>query len=413
MQAKIFKRSFEKLLGDASITVDGNKTWDIRVHDPRLYRKAILLGNLGLGESYMDGWWECDDLEELFFRLLTADVEGRLFTLCGAAGNLGGALFNLQVPSRAFAVGKRHYDAGNDLFRAMLDPLMIYSCGYWNGATSLEKAQENKLRLVFDKLGIQPGMKVLDIGCGWGGAAKFAAEQYGAAVVGITISHEQAMFAEKLCRGCNVKIRYMDYRSLKGAFDRIFSIGMLEHVGHRNYRTFFETARRCLTPDGRLLVQTIGGNKPSFCTDPWISRYIFPNSMIPSVSQIAPAFEGGFVLEDWHAFTYDYTLTLRAWHRNFTHRWPELKDAYDDRFYRMWRYYLLSCAAAFRARFIQLWQVLLTPAGIRGEYRVPRDPAVTEMFRDRGNDLARLIRMPEQEHGRRPGSPRSGSAPES
>ncbi len=405
MQANIFNRSLEKLLGAASITLDGKKPWDIRVHDPRLYRKAILQGNLGLGESYMDGWWDCDDLEELFYRLLTADVERRLFTFCGAAGSLAGALFNLQRPSRAFTVGKRHYDAGNNLFKAMLDPLMMYSCAYWNGATSLEKAQENKLRLVFDKLGIKPGMKVLDIGCGWGGAAKLAAEEYGAEVVGITISKEQVLYAEELCRGYNAQIRFMDYRNLEGTYDRIYSIGMLEHVGHKNYRTFFETARRCLKPDGRLLVQTIGGNEPASCTDPWISRYIFPNSMIPSASQIAPAFEGRFVLEDWHVFSFDYTLTLRAWHRNITHRWPELKNAYDNRFYRMWRYYLLSCAAGFRARSIQLWQVLLTPTGIRGEYRVPRDPAVTEMFRDRGNDLARLLRMPEQEHGRPPESP--------
>jgi cyclopropane-fatty-acyl-phospholipid synthase len=413
MLDNIFRTSFEKLFHSAFISVDGKKPWDIRVHDPRLYRKAILQGNLGLGESYMEGWWDCDDLEEFFSRLLSANLDHKLFTLCGAMGSLQAMLFNLQKPSRAFTVGKRHYDTGNDLFMAMLDPLMIYSCAYWNGATSLEKAQENKLRLIFDKLGIQPGMKVLDIGCGWGGAARYAAEHYGAEVVGITVSKEQASLAEKLCRGQTVEIRFMDYRGLEGAFDRIFSLGMLEHVGHRNFRTYFETARRCLKPDGRLLIQTIGGNARTSGTDPWINRYIFPNSMIPSASQIAPAYEPRFVLEDWHSLSFDYTLTLRAWDRNFTNRWPELKHAYDDRFYRMWRYYLLSCAGAFRARFIQLWQVLLTPHGIKGEYRTPHIPVQEELFRGRENGLAKINRMPQPGRWQPRESPRSGTASES
>jgi cyclopropane-fatty-acyl-phospholipid synthase len=409
----IFRKSFEELIGSASITVDGKKPWDIRVHDPRLYSKAMLQGNLGLGESYMDGWWDCDDLESLFFRLLSANVGRRLFTLCGTAGAMAGLLFNLQKPSRAFTVGTSHYDAGNDLFRAMLDPMMIYSCAYWNGATSLEKAQENKLRLVFDKLDIKPGMKVLDIGCGWGGAAKFAAENYGAEVVGVTVSKEQADLARDVCRGRNVEIQLTDYRELEGSFDRIFSLGMIEHVGYKNYRTFFRTARRCLKPEGRLLVQTIGVNEPSSCTDPWISKYIFPNSMIPSASQIAPAYEHSFVLEDWHTFSFDYALTLRAWHQNFTHRWPELKTTYDSRFYRMWRYYLLSCAGAFRARAIQLWQVLLTPSGVRGEFRVPHDPVSLPLFRDRENGPATRSRISELRRWQLRESPRSGAAPES
>ncbi|NTU93407.1 MAG: cyclopropane fatty acyl phospholipid synthase [Chlorobiaceae bacterium] len=413
MQNKIFQRGFEKLLMGSSVTIDGKQPWDIRVHDPRTHRKAMLEGNLGLGESYMDGWWDCDDLEELFFRMISANVEQRLFTVDGLMNTLGGVLFNLQKPSRAFTVGKRHYDAGNDLFRAMLDPLMIYSCAYWNGATSLEKAQENKLRLVFDKLAILPEMKVLDIGCGWGGAAKFAAEHYGANVLGITISREQATFAEERCRDHDVEIRFMDYRNLEGTFDRIYSLGMLEHVGHKNLRTFFDMARRCLKPDGRLLVQSIGGNLPSMGTDPWINRYIFPNSMIPSASQIATAYEPRFVLEDWHSFSFDYTLTLRAWRRNFMHRWPELKHHYDERFYRMWQYYLQSCAGAFRARSLQLWQVLLTPCGIRGDYRVQHDPAMKHLFTDRDSVQAQLPRTYGSLRWQQRESPRSGAAPES
>ena len=413
MYDNIFRRSLEKLLSAASITVDGKKPWDISVHDPRFYRKTMLQGNLGFGEAYMDGWWDCDDIEGLIFRILSSHVDQQLVNMPGITGMIAGALVNMQKPSRAFSIGKRHYDAGNDLFRAMLDPMMIYSCAYWNGATSLEKAQENKLRLVFDKLGLQPGMKLLDIGCGWGGAAKFAAEHYGAKVLGITVSKQQAELASESCKGHDVEIRFMDYRKLEGTFDRVYSLGMLEHVGHRNYRTFFETARRCLRPDGRLLVQTIGGNTPSTGNDPWVERYIFPNSMLPSASQIAPAYESRFVLEDWHAFAYDYTLTLRAWRQNFNHRWPELKHAYDHRFYRMWDYYLQSFAGSFKARSIQLWQVLLSPAGIRGEYRAPHEPLAREAFRGKGNGQARRYRMPLPGRMLPRESPRSGAGSES
>lgn len=399
MLENLFRKSFTELFAAADITIDGKKPWDIKVHDSRLFRKAMLQGSLGLGESYMDGWWDCNDLEELFYRLFTANVDQKVHTLCGTKCSLMGAIFNLQKPSRAFTIGRRHYDVGNDLFRAMLDPLMIYSCAYWNGTTSLEKAQENKLRLVCDKLGIEPGMRVLDIGCGWGGTARYIAGHYGAKVTGITVSGEQVELAREFCRGYDVDIRYMDYRNLDDSFDRILSLGMLEHVGHKNYRAFFETARHCLNPDGRLLVQTVGSNVPTTGPDPWIGEYIFPNSMLPSSSQITPAYESLFVLEDWHSFSFDYTLTLRAWHKNFNHRWPEFKHAYDKHFYRMWEYYLLSFSGAFRARAIQLWQLLLSPSGIKGEFRVPHDPLPLKTFTDRENGPKRPTRIPGPQSG--------------
>ncbi|MGC8775095.1 MAG: cyclopropane fatty acyl phospholipid synthase [Chlorobaculum sp.] len=374
MLDQLFQQRLETLLAAANITINGNSPWDIRVHDRRMFRKTVLQGNLGFGESYMEGWWDCDDLEELFFRILSAGLDRQLVTLANVAEYLQGALINLQKPARAFTVGKRHYDAGNDLFRAMLDPLMMYSCACWHGARELDEAQENKLCLVFDKLALEPGMTLLDIGCGWGGAARFAAERYGARVVGITVSKEQASFAREFCKGFDVDIRLMDYRQLEGSFDRIVSIGMLEHVGYKNYRTYFDTALRCLRPDGRMLVQSIGSNAPVTSTDPWIEKYIFPNSMLPSVSQIGHGFEGRFVLEDWHSLSHDYAMTLKAWERNVTCNWARLEQRYDRKFYRMWRYYLLSCAGAFRARTIQLWQILLTPSGIKGACCIPHQP---------------------------------------
>ena len=381
----LFRDRLKTLLDTAGVTIDGPNPWDVRVHDPRMFRKTVLEGNLGFGESYMDGWWECDDLDELFYRILSSGIDQQLVTLTKAVKTLQSTVRNLQKPARAFTVGKRHYDAGNDLFLAMLDPLMLYSCACWNKTSELAQAQRNKLTLVFDKLGLEPGMKLLDIGCGWGGTARFAAEQYGAKVVGITVSEEQASFARKFCANLDVEIRLMDYRKLEGTFDRIVSLGMLEHVGYRNYRTFFETARHCLHHDGRLLVQSIGSNTPSMANDPWIEKYIFPNSLLPAASQITRAYERCFILEDWHSFGHDYSLTLKAWEENFRRNWPRLEKNYDNRFYRMWRYYLLSCSGAFRARAIQLWQILLSPSGIRGKCQIPHEPSASG-FRDRESD---------------------------
>jgi cyclopropane-fatty-acyl-phospholipid synthase len=412
MLDNLIRDRVEKLFDSAAVSVNGYRPWDIKIHDRRIYRKTLLQGSLGFGESYVDGWWDCDELDELFFRILSTGLDKKVGALSKAMEALVGTIVNLQSPVRAFTVGKRHYDAGNDLFEAMLDRLMIYSCAFWNGARDLDEAQENKLRLVFDKLGLEPGMKLLDIGCGWGGTARFAAEHFSAHVVGVTVSREQAEFAATYCNGFDVDIRLMDYRKVEGLFDRIVSLGMLEHVGHKNYRTFFEKARRCLKPEGRLMVQTIGGNRPASCTDPWIGTYIFPNSMLPSASQIAAGYEGRFVLEDWQSLSYDYALTLKAWERNITRNWPQLKNDYDGKFYRMWRYYLLSCAGAFRARTIQLWQILLSPSGIRGECRIPHDLS-SRQFRDKGNGHWKPLRMPVPGLGQHRESPRSGAASES
>jgi cyclopropane-fatty-acyl-phospholipid synthase len=251
----------------------------------------------------------------------------------------------------------------------MLDKRMNYSCGYWDKAQTLDEAQVDKLDLICRKLCLQPGMTVLDIGCGWGGLARYAAEKYGARVYGITVSAEQVKFARQYCRGLDVDIELQDYRALQQPFDRIVSVGMFEHVGSRNYRTFMKVVRRCLKPQGLFLLHTIAGNTSVHATDPWISRYIFPNSMLPSARQIAAAAEGQLVIEDWHSFGQYYDPTLMAWHRNFTAKWNAIQDLYDETFYRMWTYYLLACAGSFRARRNQLWQIVFSRNGIRGGYK--------------------------------------------
>ncbi|MBZ4219024.1 MAG: cyclopropane fatty acyl phospholipid synthase [Chlorobium sp.] len=366
------KKQLERLFDPADIKIDGNRKWDIHIHNPLVYRRAITEGNLGLGESYMDEWWDCDDLEEFFFRLLSSKADEKIVTPVNLIGKLIGKTYNLQNPSRAFTVGEKHYNTGNDLFETMLDKRMIYSCGYWKETNSLDEAQEKKLRLVFDKLQLKPGMTVLDIGCGWGGAARFAAEHYGVSVTAITVSTEQAKIAEEQCSGLPVTINVTDYRNVQDSFDRIYSIGMFEHVGHKNYRNYFEMAHKCLKPDGLTLLHTIGGNLSCSNVDPWISKYIFPNSMIPSASQITENYEGLFTLEDWHVFTYDYSLTLKAWHENFEKQWPALQLRYNEKFHRMWSYYLLSCSGAFRTHFLELWQILLSKNGLPGRTSIPR-----------------------------------------
>ncbi|MCS6947204.1 MAG: cyclopropane fatty acyl phospholipid synthase [Steroidobacteraceae bacterium] len=359
-------RALQQLLDRADVRLDGTRPWDIQVHDARVPERVLAEGSLGAGESYMDGWWDCAALDELFARVLAADLDAALGNWRTMLAVLGARLRNAQSRRRAFIVGERHYDIGDDLYERMLDRRMIYSCAYWRRAATLDEAQEHKLDLVCRKLGLQPGMRVLDIGCGWGGAAQFAAERYGVEVTGITISKRQAEAARERCRGLPVTILLEDYRATTGRFDRIFSIGMFEHVGARNYRTYFRQVRRLLAPDGLFLLHTIGNNRSVLTTDPWIDQYIFPNSMIPSVAQIGAASEGLWVIEDWHGFGPDYDRTLLQWRANIETRWQEIAARYNERFRRMWRYYLGSCAGAFRARRLQLWQILLSPRGVPG-----------------------------------------------
>lgn len=366
-QAKV-----ERLLAPLDIRLDGERPWDLRVRERQFSSRVLSQGSLGLGEAYIDGWWECERLDDFFCRVLRAELDYQIRGWADVADVVSAKLWNLQKAGRAFEVGRRHYDVGNDLYRRMLDRRMIYSCAYWAAAGDLDAAQEAKLDLVCRKLGLEAGMRVLDVGCGWGGAARFAAERYGVEVVGVTISEQQAAYARENCRGLPAEIRLQDYRSLEGTFDRVFSLGMFEHVGHKNYETYFQVVRERLAPDGLFLLHTIGRNQSSVGTDPWIARYIFPNSMIPSAAQTTAALEGLFVIEDWHNFGQDYDPTLLAWQRNFEEGWGELAETYGERFRRMWNYYLLASAGSFRARKNNVWQLVLSPEGVRGGYRAVR-----------------------------------------
>lgn len=352
------------LLNIAGIKINGGNPWDIQVHNPRLYSRVIRHTALGLGESYMDGWWDCPSLDQFFDRLLRARLDEKVKgSFSERLKLLRTKIFNLQNFRHAFRVGTIHYDKGNDLYQAMLDKRLCYSCGYWKNAKTLDEAQEAKLDLICRKLDLQPGMKVLDIGCGWGSFAKYASEKYEVEVTGITVSKEQLALARKLCAGLPVKLHLADYRTIKGKFDRVLSIGAFEHVGHKNYRHYMQITDSLLKPQGYSLIQTIAGNYSSTSANAWTTKYIFPYGMIPSLAQIGTAAEKLFVIEDLHNFGPDYDKTLMAWYENFEKAWEKLKSSYNERFRRMWRYYLLSSAAGFRSRQTQLWQLVLSRLG--------------------------------------------------
>lgn len=363
------ERLGRELLAAADVQVGGSRPWDIHVHDSRFYRRVLAQGSLGLGESYMDGWWDCSQIDEFISRIVAARLEEQvprslsMFFLL-----LKSRLLNLQTRHRARKVAERHYDLGNDFYMSFLDPYNQYTCGYFKGTDDLNRAQEQKLDLICRKLQIAKGDHVLDIGCGWGGFAKFASERYGCRVTGVTISREQAAFARTFCAGLPVEIVEQDYRDIDGRFDKVLICGMIEHVGYRNYRTMMRTVARVLKDSGLFLLHTIGANVSLTTVEPWTERYIFPNSMLPSMAQLTKAFEGLFVVEDWHNFGAYYDATLLAWYRNFSRNWNRFSARYGERFRRMFEYYLLMCAGAFRARGQQLWQVVLSKEGMPGGY---------------------------------------------
>jgi cyclopropane-fatty-acyl-phospholipid synthase len=367
------KQIITNMFAAGGITLNGDNPWDMQVHNEKLYDRVLSSGSIGFGESYMDGWWDCQQLDDLFFRIQYYRVDKMIpQDLSTLFYFLKSKFLNRQSKARAKEVAYKHYDIGNELFEKMLDKQMMYSCGYWETAKTLDEAQEAKLNLICRKLKLEKGMRLLEIGCGWGGFARYAAEKYGVSVVGITISEQQAILAREVNEGLPVEIRIQDYRDVNEKFDRIVSIAMLEAVGYRNFREYMEVAAKNLTDDGVFFIHTIGGNYPTKVTDPWIDKYIFPNGMLPSAGQLAAAWKGLFILEDWHNFGPYYDPTLMAWRKNFEDSWDSIKKDYDETFYRMWRYYLSCSAASFRSRKNHLWHIVLTKPKHLGVYQSVR-----------------------------------------
>ena len=349
------------LLASADICINGSRPWDIQVYDQRFFSRVLASGTLGFGESYMDGWWDCEALDEMCCHAIRAGLEKRFaFRLPNVWGLLTALLVNQQTGLRSRKVGRVHYDLSNDFFKAMLDPNMQYSCALFAEGDDLASAQLRKLDWICERLRLRPGLRVLDIGCGWGGLACHVARHYGCQVVGITISQEQFAYGQRWSRGLDVEIQLRDYREVTERFDRVVSVGMVEHVGYRNYRTYMRAAVRSLGENGLFLCQGICGNFSRFHTDPWIKRYIFPNSVLPSLAGLTRAAEGIFIVEDVKNIGPNYDPTLLAWEKNFRRAWPQFADRYSERFRRMWRFYLLSCAGAFRAGSLQVFSILFS-----------------------------------------------------
>lgn len=356
-----------KLMAKADVVVDGDRPWDVAVHDRSAYKRILVDGSLGLGESYMEGLWDTPNLDQLVAKIHGTRTNHQL-AIPNLLSSLISAFSNQQSKLRSRRVGELHYDISTAFYEKMLDKRMIYTCAYWKDADNLDQAQENKLDLVCRKLRLQPGMKVLDLGCGWGGLARFMAENYGCEVEAITISREQARYGQEKCAGLPVTVRCDDYRHATGKFDRVVSVGLMEHVGRKNYAHFFDLAKQLVDPDGLVLFHTIGRTRINSTGDQWFDRYIFPGGELPALPELGNAFAGKFVMEDWHNIGAHYDWTLMAWYDNFKRHWPEFRDQYPDNFYRMWEYYLLASAGAFRARYHQLWQVVLSPNGVPGGY---------------------------------------------
>lgn len=373
------KDFIQHILNLAQIEINGNNPWDIQVHDDRMYRRIIKNPSLGAGESYMDGWWDCQQLDVFFSRILCAQISEKFNNWQGLLQYLKNRFMNLQNLSRALQVANIHYNLDNQLYGYMLGPTMAYSCGYWENANNLEEAQNNKYNLICHKLELKADDNVLEIGCGYGGFARYAAKHYGCKLTCINISTQQILLAEKLCAGLPVTIVQADYRKnsiynpQSIEFDKIVSVGMFEHVGRKNYHEFLQVVNSQLKNNGLFLLHTIGSNASQTKIDPWIDKYIFPNGLIPSITQLGFAMENLFVMEDWQNFGTDYDKTLMAWFSNFQQHWPQLAASYDMRFYRMWTYYLLSCAGLFRARDNQLWQIVLSKGRGQPGYKRSRE----------------------------------------
>ena len=367
------EKFIKEIAAKIGVTINGKGKADIQIKNDKFYSRILAGGSLAFGESYMDGWWDCEAIDELVTKIMLSNIdislEKRLSFLLLI---LKSKFFNMQSKLRSRIVGKQHYDVGNELYKYMLDKNMNYTCAYWKNAKTLDKAQEAKLDLVCKKLYLKPGLSVLDLGCGWANLSRFMAENYKVKVLGLTISKEQQKLGEERCKGLDVEIRLQDYREIEGKFDRVVSIGLMEHVGDKNYRTYFEIVNRCLKDGGLSLIHTIGSNrKARYSMDPWLHKYIFPNAVIPRMQQLSDAMANIFKIEDVHNFGLDYDKTLLEWYKRFNKNWPKIKklnSKYDEKFYRMWNYYLLICAAGFRSGANGLWQIVFSKIGRQKSY---------------------------------------------
>jgi len=363
-----------QLLASADIHLNGNRAWDIHINHPHLLTRLLKQGGVALGDSYMDGWWECQAIDQMLERAMRARLHEKLQTPRAWWESLRGRMRHSDSEGPSRIVGRMHYQVGNPVYQAMFDTHMTHSCAYWvEGAQTLEEAQLAKLEMICRKLQLKPGMRILDIGCGWGSFMRYAAEHYGVTVIGLTTSEGQLKLGQELAGSLPVQFEMTDYLQFnpdsKSRFDRIVSIGLFDQLGAHNFSAFFQTAKRSLKDDGWMLLQTQGKTQRSGLLDAWDDKHIHPTGYIPRLDEVTQASEAHFVVEDVHNFGADHDRTLQQWHQRFEMAWPQLRLSHDERFYRMWRFHLLSSAASFRTRHKQMWQLVLSPKGLHKVYR--------------------------------------------
>ncbi len=369
----LFERWVRSRLEPAGIRFNESGELNIQVNNAQFYRRAALLGSLGFGESYADGQWECDHLDKVIARILLYSVNRSGLAHIGI--QLRSMLFNRQSVLRSKRVARQHYDVDTTIFELMLDPYLQYTCGYFANTDNLDQAQIDKMAMIIQKLCLKPGDSLLDIGCGWGGFARFAAENFGIKVSGLSISQSQLAYARTLCKGFDCEFKYGDYRHLHEIYPQKFNaisiIGVTEHIGYKNFKNLYKVMRSRLQEGGLALQHSITRMKSTVHVEPFIDRYIFPGGMVPSVEQLAHSMAGEFVLEDVHNFGADYDQTLMAWDQNMKLAQAKIEamPGFGQRFYRIWSYYLQSCAALFRVRQAQVMQYVLSPQGVPGGYR--------------------------------------------
>jgi cyclopropane-fatty-acyl-phospholipid synthase len=363
------ERVITDLLAKADITLNGSDPWDLQVHDRRAYDRVLRDGSIGFGEAFMAGWLDCDRVDMLIDRIYRAQLNDQVEAKVAMFEAFKARINPFGSRARSFEIGEWHYDTGNDLFEKMLDPYMVYSCGYWHRANTLDAAQRDKLELICRKLELEPGMRVLDIGCGFGGLARYAAEHYGVSVTGITVSKRQAELGMRLAAGLPVTLVVKDYRTVDETFDRVVSVGMFEHVGRRYFRDFFAVCDRCLKPSGLFVLHTVGFLKEQ-PINPWYDKYIMPGVEFPTITNILNAVGPNFALENFHSWEgAHYDKTLMAWSERFLRAWDDLKESYDETFYRMWKLYLQGCAGGFRAGKMRVWQLVFSKGELPGGYQ--------------------------------------------
>jgi len=369
------KEIIQRYLDMAGITLNGDKPYDMRIHNEEAYRRILRDGSIGLGETYMEGWWDCDRLDEFAYYMTKADVGGKFkYNLKFKLKALLPRLFNMQTLRLSRRVSDQHYDIDNELYEYMLGPTMSYTCAYWKNAKTLDEAQLNKLDLECRKLYLKPGETVLDLGCGWGGFSLYAAKHYDVKIVAVNIAKNNIDYLNANKGDLPIETYVCDYRNVdkynprKKKFDKVLAVGMLPHVGYKNHRMLFEVMRGNLKDEGLAFIHSVGSNITMHRADPWTDKYIFPNGVAPSIRQIGTALERLFIMEDWHNYSRDYDYTLSAWHDNLSKHWELLSERYDKKFYLMWKYFLLFCAGMYRARGLQLWEFVLSPYGVPDGY---------------------------------------------